>query len=318
MKYYRFGIFVVCMLIFFMACCNHGYVEPSPQLSSGVTPFSGTELSVTEKATDSLSDIDYKEGELEREKIKAELMASPTPGPEPFSIFDVKKDIEEGNIVIMGHYMHELNRDIYDNEMPIKWLVLEKNEEKALLLSLYNVEVSQYIGKGTGVKLEEGIENTWNTSDVRHWLNGYFKQCAFEEHEKRCILETCVYTQDNPVYGTQGCEETRDYIFLLSIEEVQKYFQSDEERRTQIVPDVNPLDETIYIAPAYKSNTTDYYDWWLRSPGKNSTYVACVERFGEVILEGKSVFDYQVSIRPAMWVDLNKVKEVGLEMDGEE
>ena len=64
-------------------------------------------------------------------------------------------------------------------------------------------------------------------------------------------------------------------------------------------------------------NTTDYYDWWLRSPGATQDCAACVGRFGDVKVEGEVVLSEDVSIRPAMWVDLNKVKDVGLEMTEE-
>ncbi len=314
MKYYGNKIIVAIMFILLFSGCGHreggGKASPSPT----ALPM------ITQKPTPSLSAAQrFELEEQEREKIKEDLMASPTPGPEPYSIFDAKKSVEVGDVVIMGNYIHLLGRDIEDYDLPTKWLVLEKNEEKVLLISLFNVDVKRYIEGDTYIRLEkDGIPITWATSNVRQWLNGRFKEYAFNFLEQECILETVVHTPDNPIYGTEGGEDTNDCIFLLSIDEVQKYFSSDTERRTQIIPDVDPIDEIIYGPSEHRPNTTDYYDWWLRSPGKSNYDVACVERYGEVVLEGVDSTNMRVSVRPAMWIDLNKVKEVGLEMAGEE
>ena len=43
-------------------------------------------------------------------------------------------------------------------------------------------------------------------------------------------------------------------------------------------------------------------------------FFAGVGRFGDIMVEGQWSSDEEVSVRPAMWVDLNKVKEVGGDM----
>ncbi len=314
MKHLRFRTIVILMFTILLWGCkresNEGKIVPSPTAVPSITQKPSPTLSAIER---------YEAEEAERERIKAELMVSPTPGPEAYSILAAERQIREGDVVTMGNYMHTLNQDIFDYSMPIKWLVLEQTEEKALLISLFNIDVKRYVELESSLRYEsEGINVTWENCDIRVWLNGFFKEVAFSEREKSCILKTKVHTPDDPVYGTEGGDDTMDYLFLLSVEEVQKYFVSDEERRTQIVPDVNPWDEIIYAPNEHKPNTTDYYDWWLRSPGKENNQVACVERFGEVVTEGISATDFRVSVRPAMWVDLNKVREVGLETITEE
>lgn len=158
---------------------------------------------------------------------------------------------------------------------------------------------------------------TWENSAIRECSNQYLLYSMFQQEELSCICKTVVQTADNPIYGTDGGGDTADYLFLLSIEEAEKYFSSDLERRTQIVPDVE-LPQYDLMPYQHYLNTTDYYDWWLRSPGESSEKAACVGRFGDIMMEGQWVDTEEVSIRPAMWVDVSKVKEMGLTMAVEE
>ena len=129
-----------------------------------------------------------------------------------------------------------------------------------------------------------------------------------------------LYTQPAVYYAWMDEKEKKVFNYLFNTgkkEEAQKYFSSDAERRTQIVPDVE-IEQYDLMAYTHYLNTTDYYDWWLRSPGKTADFAAFVGRFGDVNVEGEILAAESISVRPAVWIDLNKVKEVGLEMTGEE
>jgi len=257
--------------------------------------------------------------EKQREEERLALLASPTPGPEPYALLGANREVEVGDVVTMGEYCHGQNPEYsFQQRFPVKWLVLERKNDRALLISLYNLDAFNYLEVEKLFDYEdENIPVTWAVSYVRHWLNEKWLHAIFSDAEFSCILPTNVQTADNPVYGTDGGENTTDYLFLLSIEEVQKYFSSDEARRTQIVPDVE-RDQYDLMLYTHYLNTTDYYDWWLRSPGKTEDCAACVGRFGDVNVEGEVVLSEAVSIRPAMWVDVTKVKEVGLKIAVEE
>ena len=210
-------------------------------------------------------------------------------------------------------YFHHNNiYDVYYDNNPLKWLVLEQRGGKILLLSLQSVNILSFVSREEYYE-QKGNGFTWENSAIREYLNQELLYLMFQQDELSCISETDVQTADNPIYGTDGGEDTTDYLFLLSIEEAQKYFASDFERRTQIVPDVE-LPQYDLMPNQHYLNTTDYYDWWLRSPGESSEKAACVGRFGDIMMEGQWVATEEVSIRPAMWIDLNKVKEVGLEI----
>lgn len=75
-----------------------------------------------------------------------------------------------------------------------------------------------------------------------------------------------------------------DNIFLLSIDEANKYFKSDDERIA------NYNGEAAW--------------WWLRSPGGNDNYAAGVGIGGDVYDGGRSVDRVRYAIRPALWINL--------------
>lgn len=261
----------------------------------------------------------YQEDRMTREEIMEALSVTPTPGPEPYSVFDTEKDINVGDVVIMGNYAHQDSEVLFEDadgtkydiwSIPVKWLVLDKVNDKALLLALYNVDV---------IAFDEGKQEkkTWETSTLRSWLNGKFRESAFDEKEQECIAETVVRAEANPLYGTEGGVDSRDYIFILSVEEAERYLKKIEERKTQIEPPVNK-EKIDWSKDIPIEDTTDFYGWWLRTPGENEKRMVYVSGFGEIHLEGASAGDSWTSVRPAMWIDLNKVEEVGLNRSSNE
>jgi len=119
----------------------------------------------------------------------------------------------------------------------IDWLVLEVSDGKALLLSEQLLEPGRYNDRWDQV--------TWRSCSLRWYLNGDFYDKTFSEAEKSRIAETTVINNDNQWYGTPGGSDTTDKIFILSIEEVVKYFgdsgqlknrPSDSRAWTMIIP----------------------------------------------------------------------------------
>lgn len=314
----KFKSLLFVSILLCMIGCDNGKIEPEPP----ITPTQALKTTVTPGPTETpvpTRPLSFEEEKKLREEEKIALMASPTPGPEPYSVFDAEKDIDVGDVVTMGEYCHGRNPySSFATKFPIRWLVLEKDDDKALLISLFNVDFFQFVdGQDYSDIVDRGELVCWKSSTVRTWLNEGLYQWIFSEVEKSCVCESVVHTPDNPIYGTDGGEDTTDCLFLLSIEEAEKYFPTDESRKTQIVPEVD-IEQYDLMPGTHTLNTTDYYDWWLRSPGAMEDYFASVGRFGDIMEEGQWSSDEEVSIRPAMWIDLNKVKEVGLEMTGEE
>ena len=121
---------------------------------------------------------------------------------------------------------------------------------------------------------------------------------------------------------------TLDRVSLLSLQEIQQYFNVTE-TWTDYVGIIH--DETDFLwlfsiggskdlitsSTAYAMaqgafTIPDYHDtegkescyWWLRSPGYVSDYAACISSPGGVDANGYSVDDNENAVRPALWVDL--------------
>lgn len=217
-----------------------------------------------------------------------------------YSIFEKGKSFQVGDLVIMGNYAHGVNYYI-----PIQWLVLEEKNGAVLLLSLYGISVEEFYDEFyfENTDLPEVI--TWENSTVRAWLNEVFFQSAFYKSEQECIKSSMIDTQDNSIYGTSGGESTQDYLFLLSEDEVKRYLDSDEERKTQTVPAMRPE----YGVPENEVSSEDYNGWWLRSLGEYGDTISYVTTSGEVNMSGTTVWDSYIAVRPAMWVDLDSVRQ---------
>jgi len=158
------------------------------------------------------------------------------------------------------------------------WLVLEKQGGKALILSEYVLETRPYHSEYTDI--------TWEKCSLREYLNGEFYD-KFNDEDKARIAETRVINDDNPAYGTDGGNDTNDKVFLLSFDEMQKYFIDD------------------YSRMAFNPDGTYADWWWLRTPGFKSDCAAAVQE-GSLFLNGVAVYDVNngVGVRPAMWITL--------------
>ncbi|MDR0491989.1 MAG: DUF6273 domain-containing protein, partial [Oscillospiraceae bacterium] len=96
------------------------------------------------------------------------------------------------------------------------WFVLCVQGDKALILSDRVLAGRRYHDKNKDV--------TWAESDMRQYLNGQFYNNTFSKAEKALIAETENINESNQWYGTAGGVDTLDKVFLLSLEDVVKYF----------------------------------------------------------------------------------------------
>ena len=86
------------------------------------------------------------------------------------------------------------------------------------------------------------------------------------------ILRTTVSASKNPEYNTSPGNTTVDKIFLLSIDEAQKYLPSDEERKCTPTNYASSQGGATTIRSTSNGNSTCW--WWLRSPGIEQNNVA--------------------------------------------
>lgn len=211
-------------------------------------------------------------------------------------------EAEVGDYVMFGSY--EQDNDSSNGAEAIKWVVLDKQDGKVLLHSKYALDCKLYH--------ESREEVTWETCSLRSWLNNEFYEKAFTESEQERIAETKVSTPDNSEHGSEGGNDTNDKVFLLSMEEADKYFEPDPRdcppgRRRQLTEYAKAQGGYSYseaVEGAYGTTEFDGCgDWWLRTPGHDNKSVCLVTVLGNyekigVLASGA----YDRVVVPAMWV----------------
>ena len=200
------------------------------------------------------------------------------------------------------------------------WRVLDVQENRALIITERVIDQRMYHPEFEAV--------TWETSEIRQFLNGEFF-ASFSPQDQGRIAETYVVSHDNPWdfsewdgwVNTPGGNNTTDRIFLLSINEVLEHFgdsslvASGATMRCSERFNNEPQwpDWGIYWSGAHDQHSEariarDFEGsaswWWLRSPGVDPTYTALVDVLGELLLTGTSSNSFG-GIRPALWLYLD-------------
>ena len=203
-------------------------------------------------------------------------------------LYTLPKEIEVGSIVTLGSY--EQDNNIANGTEPIEWIVLAKKGENALLISNLALDIQQYNATDSAV--------TWETCSLRTWLNETFYNTAFSSEEKTKIITATVTADKNPSFDTSAGNNTKDKVFILSINEANKYFASDDDRKCY--PSAyakEKIDIPEAASPCF---------WWLRSPGHLPNYAANVTGTGLINDLGNFVFfDASLNaVRPALWINI--------------
>lgn len=211
-----------------------------------------------------------------------------------------------GEYIMFGNYY----KNNGETKEPIEWQVLDVQGNKALIISRYGVECKQFH--------HEGVDVTWEKSDLRGWMNNDFLKAAFSEDEMQRIKISNIRNDDNPNYHTNGGNFTKDRVFCLSIAEAEMYFQSDYARKCQSTDYANARGAwNTLVYPKYHesdygnevkwgSDSNRFCCWWLRSPGVNQACASTLTSDGSFNLYGLSVNDTHRTVRPALWVIWNQ------------
>ena len=137
------------------------------------------------------------------------------------------------------------------------WLVLDKQDGKILIIAEKVIEKRPYHNEETAV--------TWETSDIRKYLNGEFYD-SFSDADRVRIVNAANENPDNPWDGTEGGNATTDKVFLLSVDEVVKYFGDSGQLKAK---PTGPKGESWWFDDQYsadrsaKSGSKNAW-WWLR------------------------------------------------------
>lgn len=177
-------------------------------------------------------------------------------------------EAEVGDEIVFG--MFDLENNSF-NQNRIEWIVIDKKDDKVLLISKDIVCKSFH-------NVYEDV--TWEDCNLRYLLNDYYYVEAFTEKERALIVETVVDVSVNSEFGTDGGKGTTDKIFILSAEEADFYIYND---------------GVINIKEGNK--------WlWLRTMGESQKQAAVIDYDGEIDLKGRYITTGAGGVRPVMWV----------------
>ena len=222
------------------------------------------------------------------------------------------------------HYRWEYARPWhYFMISPLRWRVLDVQEEKALLLADRMPD---------SVPFHEADENvSWGESMLRSWLNGYsaaankqgidytgagFIDRAFTPEQREAIVLTSCVNLPNQDYGTDSGADTEDRLFILSNAEV---FEGPDAGRYGFDPSrdfddpAKRFTSTVYAkcmgawwspVAAYAGNSF----WFMRTNGYTPQSVTYVCDFGYIYSKGTLVTCGDAAVLPALWVDLGRAE----------
>lgn len=240
--------------------------------------------------------------------------------------------IRPGDTVVFGR--HQLVSQTRDGDVaaPMQWTVLEKQGSRLLLLNRYQVDLT-LVGKD-----DEPFRysDSYIRKDLREHLHEWFYGWELELIEDTYLGET-----KNPAFGTSDDPGVRDKLFLLTAEEVLKYFDPEAYLRgslteEDLVPNgydllYYPMRDASADAPvvfvdtplfenkdknkdreqgktALELEICEFLGWWTRTPGSEDGWVALYESGGKLNLDGLDATADEVGIRPALWLDLERLK----------
>ena len=199
------------------------------------------------------------------------------------------KSIETGKIgdsIFLGSY--EQDNNISNNKEVIEWIVLDKQDNKLLVLSKYAIDCIRF-NSDYAIK-------SWENCTLRKWMNGEFINTSFTKDERSLISIASVPADSNPNYDTDCGNSTEDHVFLLSIQEINTYKHYT----------ANCIATKYARYEGCKINESDYCMWWLRTMGMIGQWASYANSNG-VSYTGASVVSNHIGVRPAMWIDLSKI-----------
>lgn len=206
-------------------------------------------------------------------KLDSKLYINATSASTPGSVLLQGDPTIIGGYITFGHYEQD---NIIDNgKEPIEWLVLDVQNNRALVISKYILDIQPFYNSG--------------------WLNSHFANAAFTAKEASCIADV---------------EDTRDGIFLLSNAEAHSGLLSDSQRFSSVTPYVEYIASLVGVQKEEVDQNVFPNCWWLTTGllvDNKAVGVAVQVEANEEIKYRALPVKNKAGIRPAMWINLNVI-----------
>ncbi len=202
--------------------------------------------------------------------------------------------VRENDVVTFGSFEQDGNTE--NGAEDLEWVVLDRRNDRVLLLSKYVLACMPYNN--------ENAYLTWEECSLRDWLNDEFIVAAFTDTDRQLLVEVKNKNNGNNKFETDGGNDTLDTVFLLSTEEASAYFHEEDARL------MNGMGEPTQVAINQGISITDeegaetvYSPWWLRGAGVYQNSAAFVETDGTVYENGAILDNTNFcGVRPVVWV----------------
>jgi len=226
------------------------------------------------------------------------------------------------DVVKFGSF--EQDGDENNGTEAIEWYVIAKEDGKVLLLSRYVLRRMPYDSSDNDI--------TWEECELRSWLNNDFYNTSFIDNEKQLIKKSHLINNDNIVWETLGGSDTDDNVFILSLDEIAKYFTFS--YANAVGKNYDYASEDLFSSPTfvayenisydkileytqeiYNENSerygfvneqiigTDQPAVWVRTPGGRKQWDVCTIRCGLINEDIYRTCGELAGVRPAIWVD---------------
>lgn len=208
------------------------------------------------------------------------------------------RQLEKGSVVSFGTWEQDAESD--NGPEALAWIVLEVQEDKALLLARDILGPAAY---------HDRYEATvWEDCTLRHWLNDTFYKEAFSDEERGRILTVSNENPDNPGMESHGCGITQDQVFLLRMEEYSACMRTEEDRFVTGSASPTKYAKLMHLETDDETGENPGKAcWWLRTSGADQYAAVFVDRDGSIHAAGAQVsHTAYCGFRPAVWVKLIK------------
>lgn len=224
-------------------------------------------------------------------QVSTAATESPAVTPDPAWV----ESFSAGDRLRFGSY--EQDKDLNNGREPIEWIVLERSGTQLTLLSLRCLDTQPFHA--------DGGRAGWADSELRAWLNGDFVDSAFDEAQRAALIEAAIDNPANPVSGVGEEETTVDRIWLLSMQELERYFPADAASAAACA--------TPYAVSrgAFQQEESKNCWWWLRTGGKDPEHAAYVYSTGQVAVNGGRLASEGGGLRPVLRIDLARCGREG-------
>ena len=210
-------------------------------------------------------------------------------------ITELSKTLQnDGSTTYQGVEYWKKGTNFYKAEK-ISWMILRQDEDRVMVVSEYVLDNHRFNERYEGTNKKGYYANDYAHSEIREWLNNQFLMTAFHDDSRIKMIKKTLIDNSESTTGSSSnqyaCENTEDYVFLLSCQELEnEYFSSDSEREC--------------YATEYCGTGARWY--WTRSPDSLYSYYAwTVTHDGGLRRDG--VGADVMGVRPALCFDFSGV-----------